>query len=118
MAHGFRRTGKSAGGGFYDHAGLDTPALWSGLRVFERRSQSLSDEEVRDRLTMAAQLAALSHPEPSTLRSARFGDTLPADGAAAVQQIQASGREAFRARAQALAARFGKRFQPPSVPGL
>lgn len=118
MAHGFRRTGKAAGGGFYDHAGFETPALWSGLRVFERRSQSITDDEVRDRLTLAVQLAALAHPAPSALRATHFGSTLPTDGATALQQIQTAGLEAFRARAQALADRFGTRFQPPSVPGL
>jgi 3-hydroxyacyl-CoA dehydrogenase/enoyl-CoA hydratase/3-hydroxybutyryl-CoA epimerase len=53
MAHGFRRTGRAAGGGFYDYPAEGQPTLWSGLKVFERGARAIDDAEVAARLREA-----------------------------------------------------------------
>ncbi len=116
MAHGFRRMGRAAGGGFYDYSS-DAPQLWSGLRTFERRSRQIHPADIRDRLLHAATLAALdATPGTSATPIERvFGDALPGDALQARAAVEARGRDAFVARSRELAARFGPRFAPPAA---
>jgi 3-hydroxyacyl-CoA dehydrogenase/enoyl-CoA hydratase/3-hydroxybutyryl-CoA epimerase len=120
MAHGFRRLGRSAGGGFYDYSS-DPPQLWSGLKTFERRGRKLESVDVRDRLILAGAIAAIGASAGTTPGSvpAVFGGRIPGDAAQARAMVAATGGEAaFVARANDLTARFGPRFQPPaSLPG-
>jgi hypothetical protein len=115
MAHGYKRPGRAAGGGFYDHD-AEPPALWSGLRTFERRSKQLPADDVRDRLVYAALSAALgadaSTPAPPGFVQA-FGTAVPVNAAEALARVGALGAPAFTARAGTLAERFGPRFEPP-----
>jgi len=53
MAHGFRRTGRASGGGFYDYAASAEPQLWSGLKVFERGAREVDDASLAERLKAA-----------------------------------------------------------------
>jgi 3-hydroxyacyl-CoA dehydrogenase len=53
MAHGFRRTGRASGGGFYDYTGGAEPQLWSGLKVFERGAREVDDASLAERLRAA-----------------------------------------------------------------
>jgi len=53
MAHGFRRTGRASGGGFYDYAPGAEPQLWSGLKVFERGARDIEDAVLAQRLQAA-----------------------------------------------------------------
>lgn len=115
MAHGFKRMGREAGGGFYDYS-VDPPALWSGLKTFERRARQLEPADIRDRLLHAALIAALGAsagtgpgPVPGL-----FGPQVPGDPAQARALLQARGTAAFVARTRELAARFGPRFEPPA----
>jgi hypothetical protein len=116
MAHGYKRAGRAGGAGFYDYESDDTPALWSGLRTFERRSRQLPADEVRDRLLFAATLAALKSTAPAADVAAVLGPVVPGDAAAARVDVSARGEEAFVARARELAGRFGHRFEPPANP--
>jgi hypothetical protein len=116
MAHGFKRSGRAAGGGFYDYTSA-SPQLWSGLKTFERRSRQIDPADVRDRLLYAATLAALrAHPHRSADVIAMVGPRVPVDAAAARASVEAIGETAFVARARELAARFGPRFEPPATP--
>lgn len=53
MAHGFRRTGRASGGGFYDYTAGAEPQLWSGLKVFERGAREVDDASLAERLRAA-----------------------------------------------------------------
>ena len=53
MAHGFRRGGRAAGGGFYDYPAGAEPQLWSGLKVFERGAREVDDASLAERLRAA-----------------------------------------------------------------
>jgi hypothetical protein len=114
MAHGYKRLGRAAGAGFYDY-GSQPPALWSGLKTFERRSRQLAPELVGARLLDAATLAALrvapGHLDPGL--AAALGPSVPLDAAQARARIAQIGAQAFAARCRALAGRFGPRFEPP-----
>ncbi|MFO0233648.1 MAG: 3-hydroxyacyl-CoA dehydrogenase family protein [Burkholderiales bacterium] len=114
MAHGYKRSGRGAGKGFYDHE-AQPPALWSGLKTFERRSKQLPADDVRDRLVYAALSAALgvdaSIPLPPGFAQA-FGAAVPANATEAVARVGALVAPAFTTRAAALAERFGPRFEP------
>lgn len=55
MAHGFRRTGRASGGGFYDYTASAEPQLWSGLKVFERGAREVDDASLAERLRAAIQ---------------------------------------------------------------
>jgi hypothetical protein len=116
MAHGYKRMGRAAGGGFYDYA-AEPPQLWSGLRTFERRSRQLELAEVRDRLVHAATLAALA-ATPGTAAgpvASAFGAAVPGDAEQARALLRTLGESAFVARSRELAMRFGPRFEPPAT---
>ena len=53
MAHGFRRTGRASGGGFYDYGAGTEPLLWSGLKVFERGAREIDEASLAERLRAA-----------------------------------------------------------------
>jgi len=53
MAHGFRRTGRASGGGFYDYTASTEPQLWSGLKIFERGAREIDDAALAQRLQAA-----------------------------------------------------------------
>lgn len=120
MAHGFKRMGRAAGAGFYDYE-ASPPALWSGLRTFERRSRALEPDVVRDRLLHAAVAAALGHGGQDRQRAdAILGPGIPSNRDAALAFLAARDGDAFEARSRELASRFGDRFQaaaPPSHAG-
>jgi hypothetical protein len=116
MAHGFRRTGRAAGGGFYDYSS-DAPQLWSGLKTFERRGRALPRQDVLERLRHIAALASLGQAvaPASTSLGTVFGPSLPTDAEAARTFVRTMGQEAFIARSTELAARFGDRFTPSAA---
>ena len=116
MAHGFRRTGRAAGGGFYDYSS-DAPQLWSGLKTFERRGRALPRQDVLERLRHIAALTSLGQavaPASASLGTV-FGPSLPTDAEAALTFVSTMGQEAFVARSFELATRFGERFTPSAA---
>jgi 3-hydroxyacyl-CoA dehydrogenase/enoyl-CoA hydratase/3-hydroxybutyryl-CoA epimerase len=122
MAHGFHRSGRAAGAGFYDYDPDGSQTLWSGLSVFKRgRSEPLSDETITQRLMLVQSLAALrlagtGVAAPTELdRKAREGWGYPAALVGPIAQAEQVGRGAFDHACRGLAARFGDRFEPPSA---
>ncbi len=114
MAHGYKRTGRAAGGGFYDYSG-DEPVLWSGLKTFERRSRQLAADDVRDRLLHAAVNAALGkvHSQADAAVASVLGPALPLTAGAALALIRTGGADRWISRGRDLAERFGERLAPP-----
>lgn len=108
MAHGFQRMGRAAGKGFYDYD-FDTPELWSGLKVFERKARKIAQDDIQDRLLYAALICALGQHEGADADAAKSGQ-IPANQAQAVARIEAIGQAVFEARCNQLAESFGPRF--------
>lgn len=109
MAHGFRRTGRAQGAGFYDYAPDEPKALWPGLKTFQRGGSPLAQQDVEDRLLYAQTLAIVrSQDEGGSSGSAQSMDR-------AARFIDQIGPAKFAARANELADRFGERFRPPRL---
>ncbi len=113
MAHGYSRLGKAAGAGFYDYS--DTlPQIWSGLKTFERRNRGIPTQDIADRLTHAAMLAALTTDDATDreMIAASFGPKIAASATQALDMLPAADRHRFIDRCRELAARYGPRFEP------
>lgn len=105
--------GKAAGAGFYDYN--DTPPqIWSGLKTFERRNRGIPAQDISDRLTHAAMLAALTTDasSDSTLIAANFGPKIAASAVQALDMLPVADRHRFIDRCRELASRYGPRFEP------
>ncbi len=116
------RLGRKAGQGFYDWT-PDSKALWPGLaQHYPVAAVQPAQHELIDRLLYAQANEAARCYQEGVLRSvadANIGSILgwgfaPFHGGA-LQFINAVGARAFVARARALAARFGPRFEPAAV---
>jgi len=94
MSHGFNRLGKAHGKGFFNYD-TDPPTLWSGLKVFEKRSFNIPEQDITDRLTFAAVIGALQTTEE--------------EAASIDPEIKAL----IATRMAELAAAYGKRFADP-----
>ncbi|HRO59221.1 MAG TPA: hypothetical protein PK177_08660 [Burkholderiaceae bacterium] len=124
MTHGYGRMGRQDGRGFYDYDDEDgeAPELWSGLKAFERRRLSIAANDVRDRLLYVQLLESLRCLHEGLVESAREADECavrdfgfpPAPGGPFALAIQL-GPAAIVARTRELAARYGERFEPPSM---
>jgi 3-hydroxyacyl-CoA dehydrogenase/enoyl-CoA hydratase/3-hydroxybutyryl-CoA epimerase len=121
MAHGFRRMGRDAGAGFYEYEDDGSASLWSGLKAFERRATKLPAEDISDRLLFIPALEAVRCVDDGIVGSLADADAalvhlalFPADTGGASAFINRMGTRAFVERAQALAASYGERFQPPA----
>jgi 3-hydroxyacyl-CoA dehydrogenase/enoyl-CoA hydratase/3-hydroxybutyryl-CoA epimerase len=116
------RVGKKAGQGFYDWA-EDGKQLWPGLAaLYPVAAQQPEQRELMDRLMFAQANEAARCFEEGVLRSVAdanigsiFGWGFAPFHGGALQFINAMGAKAFVARARALAAKFGPRFEPAAV---
>jgi 3-hydroxyacyl-CoA dehydrogenase/enoyl-CoA hydratase/3-hydroxybutyryl-CoA epimerase len=126
MTGEFRRTGRSAGAGFYDYAedGSRT-RLWPGLREhFGTPDSAIPFPDMKERLLFSEALDTVRCLEENVLTSvadANIGSLLgigfPAWTGGALQYINGyeGGLPGFAARARELAARYGERFDPPAL---
>jgi 3-hydroxyacyl-CoA dehydrogenase / enoyl-CoA hydratase / 3-hydroxybutyryl-CoA epimerase len=119
---GHGRIGKKVGQGFYEYGG-DGKRLWPGLAdMFPVAAEQPPQAELMDRLMIAQANEAARCLEEGVLRSvadANVGSIMgwgfaPFQGGA-LQYINAMGPAVFVARARALAARFGPRFEPAMI---
>jgi 3-hydroxyacyl-CoA dehydrogenase/enoyl-CoA hydratase/3-hydroxybutyryl-CoA epimerase len=122
MAHGFRRMGRSYGGGFYDYPADGEKLLWSGLQTFERGGRTIPFDDVKDRMLYVQAIETVRCLEEGVLESTRdanigsiFGWGFPGWTGGTIQFIDHVGVRRFVARAQELAQRYGERFAPPAL---
>jgi 3-hydroxyacyl-CoA dehydrogenase/enoyl-CoA hydratase/3-hydroxybutyryl-CoA epimerase len=116
------RIGKKAGQGFYDYTD-DGKALWPGLATMLPVAATQPPQpELIDRLMFAQANEAARCYEEGVLRSVAdanigsiFGWGFAPFQGGALQFINAMGAPAFVARARALAAKFGPRFEPAAA---
>jgi 3-hydroxyacyl-CoA dehydrogenase / enoyl-CoA hydratase / 3-hydroxybutyryl-CoA epimerase len=113
------RVGKKVGHGFYDWA-ESGKQLWPELtRLYPTAAEQPPQQELIDRLLYAQANEAARCLDEGVLRSVAdanvgsiFGWGFAPFQGGALQFINSTGVAAFAARAQALAARYGSRFEP------
>jgi 3-hydroxyacyl-CoA dehydrogenase/enoyl-CoA hydratase/3-hydroxybutyryl-CoA epimerase len=122
MAHGFKRLGRAAGAGFYEYPEGELKRLWEGLSVFMRGAKPVSDEDIRDRLSMIQSIETLRCLQEQVLEhdhDANIGSIMgwgfPAYTGGTLQFIHHFGPQAFLDRSLELQSRYGERFSPPAL---
>ncbi|MFT4101694.1 MAG: 3-hydroxyacyl-CoA dehydrogenase family protein [Burkholderiaceae bacterium] len=108
MTHGFDRTGRAAGAGFYDYEEDGDKLLWDGLRAFKRRNTGIDANDIRDRLLYSQALVWRNARQAGATTSAGWGFPAGGDPGRFIDGLGAD----FASRAEALASRFGSRFAP------
>jgi 3-hydroxyacyl-CoA dehydrogenase/enoyl-CoA hydratase/3-hydroxybutyryl-CoA epimerase len=118
MVKEHKRSGRAAGGGFYDYPAGAKKALWPQLKpLFEKPGVAWEIDELKDRLLyrQAVETARCLHEGVlTTVHDANigsiFGIGFPAWTGGAMQFIYGMGVDAFVARADRLASQFGTGF--------
>ena len=118
MVKELKRPGRAGGGGFYDYPAGARKTLWPELRaLFEKPGATYDLQDIKDRLLyrQAVETArCLSEGVLTTVHDANigsiFGIGFPAYTGGAMQFIYGLGIDAFIARADELAARYGAGF--------
>jgi len=120
MVKELKRPGRAGGGGFYDYPAGGRKQLWPQLRsLFEgvAGSETLGVQEIQDRLLYRQAVETARCLAEGVLTSVHdanigsiFGIGFPAWTGGAMQFIYGTGVEAFLARADELAQRFGAGF--------
>ena len=112
------RGGRHYGGGFYDYHSDGTKTLWDGLGQFAKGNRNVSMDEAEDRLLYRQAIETLRCYQENVLRTeveanlgGIFAIGFPAHTGGALQFIRGVGLDAFRARADELAAELGDRFR-------
>jgi len=119
----YQRSGKAAGGGFYEYPQGGQKYLWPELKSrFERPDQQISQQDVRDRLLFIQAIETVRCVEEGVLMSTAdanvgsiFGIGFAAWSGGALQFINQYGLNDFIARARYLAEQYGERFAPPAL---
>ncbi|MEU9603502.1 3-hydroxyacyl-CoA dehydrogenase NAD-binding domain-containing protein [Streptomyces sp. NPDC048057] len=126
MVDEFGRPGRSGGAGFYEYGEDGARAgLWPGLREhFTRPDVDVPFVDLQERMLFSEALDAVRCLEEGVLTSvadANIGSIMgigfPAWTGGVVQYVNGyeGGLPGFVARARALAARYGERFEPPAL---
>ena len=117
MVKEFGRSGRAAGGGFYDYPQGATKRLWPGLKKFEKSDVVAEIDELKQRLLYRQSIETarcLAEGVLTSVAEANIGSILgigfPAWTGGAIQFVASEGKERFLANAAALAERHGDRF--------
>jgi 3-hydroxyacyl-CoA dehydrogenase/enoyl-CoA hydratase/3-hydroxybutyryl-CoA epimerase len=119
----YKRSGKAAGGGFYDYPVGAAKHLWPELKTrFEKADGQIAAQDVRDRLLFIQAIETVRCVEEGVLMSTAdanigsiFGIGFAAWSGGALQFINQYGLKDFIARAHYLAEQYGERFEPPAL---
>jgi 3-hydroxyacyl-CoA dehydrogenase/enoyl-CoA hydratase/3-hydroxybutyryl-CoA epimerase len=125
MVRELKRSGRAAGGGFYEYPKEGRKFLWPGLtKAFGRDSAAWDPEELKDRILYRQAIETARCLDEGVLTTVHdgnigsiFGIGFPAWTGGALQFIDYVGPAKFAARAAQLAAKFGERFAPPKSLG-
>ncbi|MBL1073499.1 enoyl-CoA hydratase/isomerase family protein [Nocardia sp. 2] len=123
----YDRKGKAGGAGFYEYADGKATSLWPELRTLFKTSTELPEgvtfQDLKDRMLFAEAIETQKCFDENVLTSTAdanigsiFGIGFPAWTGGTHQFIVGypGGQEAFVARADELAAKFGERFEVPA----
>ena len=122
LVNEFDRRGKAAGAGFYDYPADGPKRLWPGLWEHFAHDAEVPLIDVQERMIFAMSLETVKCLDEGVLRSVAdanigsiFGIGFPPLHGGALQYINAYGLKAFVERSHALAASYGRRFEPPAL---
>ena len=123
MARKLNRPGRAGGGGYYDYPEGGRKQLWSGLAAqFPARSTPVPFDDLRDRLLYVQAIESVRCMQEGVIEAARdanigsiLGIGFPRWTGGTLQYINSVGLREFTLRAQALAALYGDRFEPPAL---
>lgn len=114
------RKGRADGGGFFEYL-PSGKQVWSGLASWRRSESNIPDDDVKDRILFRAIIETYKCLEEGVLRSeddANVGSLLgigaPAHTGGYAQFVKTYGKARFVKRCRVLAAKYGKRFEPPA----
>jgi 3-hydroxyacyl-CoA dehydrogenase/enoyl-CoA hydratase/3-hydroxybutyryl-CoA epimerase len=122
LVNEFDRRGKAAGAGFYDYPADGPKRLWPGLWEHFAHDVEVPLIDVQERMIFAMSLETVKCLDEGVLRSVAdanigsiFGIGFPPLHGGALQYVNAFGLKAFVERSHALAASYGRRFEPPAL---
>ncbi len=131
MVKQFKRPGRAGGGGFYEYPAADgkdaKPAagkkhLWSGLKQFEKPGIAYDTTEIKRRFLYRQAIETarcLEEGVLTTFHDANIGSIFcigfPAWTGGALQYINSEGAANFVKNADALAVKYGARFNVPQI---
>jgi 3-hydroxyacyl-CoA dehydrogenase/enoyl-CoA hydratase/3-hydroxybutyryl-CoA epimerase len=118
-----KRPGRAGGGGFYQYPADGRKFLWPGLAVnYPRSEQQIPFIDMKERILFIQSVESVRCLEEGVLESVRdanigsiFGIGAPKWSGGTLQYINQYGVRKFALRAAELAARYGKRFEPPAL---
>lgn len=118
------RRGKRYGGGYYDYPKDQPKRLWPGLQTLFAPDgyTDIPYQDIKDRLLFSQSLEAVRALQEGVLRTVADGNIgsilgigFPAQSGGVLQFINAYGVEAFIARSEELATRYGDAFTVPQL---
>ncbi|TNF83378.1 3-hydroxyacyl-CoA dehydrogenase [Pseudomonas sp. ICMP22404] len=119
----FGRAGRHHGGGFYEYAEDGSKSIWAKLfELYYRPDQQIADVDIKDRLLFRQVIETLKCLQENVLRTVADGNIGSIMGIGApvwtggfIQFVNTYGAERFVARCRELAAKYGERFEPPTI---
>ncbi len=124
MVTKFDRKGKAYGGGFYDYPEGGKKVIWPGLKTHYAKKgyKEIPFEDIKDRLVFCQVIEAVKAMEEGVIESVADGNIgsimgigFPPHVGGVYQCINHWGVKEFTKRAQELAKKYGKRFEPPKL---
>ena len=124
MVTKFDRKGKAYGGGFYDYPEGGKKVIWPGLKTHYAKKgyKEIPFEDIKDRLVFCQVIEAVKAMEEGVIKSVADGNIgsimgigFPPHVGGVYQCINHWGVKEFTKRAQDLAKKYGKRFEPPKL---
>ncbi len=117
------RGGRYHGGGYYEYHEDGSKNIWPPLYdLYYNADYQISDQDIKDRLMFRQVIETLKCLESGVLRSVAdanigsiFGIGAPAHTGGFIQYVNTYGFEAFIARCDELAAKYGDRFSCPDI---
>ena len=118
------RKGKAYGGGFYDYPEGGKKTIWPGLKAHYAKKgyKEVPFEDIKDRLVFSQVIEAVKAMEEGVIESIADGNIgsimgigFPPHVGGVYQCINHWGAKNFVARANELAKKYGKRFEPPKL---
>ncbi len=118
------RKGKAYGGGFYDYPEGGKKTIWPGLKAHYAKKgyKDVPFEDIKDRLVFSQVIEAVKAMEEGVIESVADGNIgsimgigFPPHVGGVYQCINHWGAKNFVARANELAKKYGKRFEPPKL---
>lgn len=117
------RGGRYHGGGYYEYHEDGSKNIWPPLyELYYNADYQISDQDIKDRLMFRQVIETLKCLETGVLRSVAdanigsiFGIGAPAHTGGFIQFVNTYGFDAFIARCDELAAKYGERFNCPEI---